>query len=53
MAIAVATDISKVWTHLAPWIAEFGIHFDVTPVVSDAEFAAMWPGVQSAVALAR
>ena len=50
MAIAVAYDIGKVWTHLAPWIAGFDIHFDVTPVVSDAEFAAMWPGVQSSAA---
>ena len=52
MAIAVANDIGKVWTHLAPWIAGFGIHFDVTPVVSDAEFAAMWPGVKSSAASA-
>ena len=52
MAIAVASDIGKVWTHLAPWIAGFCIHFDLPPVVSDAEFAAMWPGVQSSAASA-
>ena len=50
MAIAVASDIGKVWTHLAPWIKGFGIEFEVTPVVSDTEFAAMWPGVQAAAA---
>ena len=48
MAIAVASDLGKVWAHLAPWIKGFGIKFEVTPVVSDAEFAAMWPGVQAA-----
>jgi hypothetical protein len=48
MAIAVASNIGKVWAHLAPWIKGFGIEFEVTPVVSDAEFAAMWPGVQAA-----
>ena len=48
MAIAVASDLGKVWAHLAPWINGFGIKFEVTPVVSDAEFAAMWPGVQAA-----
>jgi hypothetical protein len=47
MAIAVASDISKVWAHLAPWIKGFGIKFEVTPVVSDSEFAAMWPGIQA------
>ena len=52
MAIAVAADIGKVWAHLAPWIEGFGIQFDVTPVVSDAEFAAMWPGVQASAASA-
>lgn len=52
MAIAVAADICKVWAHLAPWIEGFGIQFDVTPVVSDAEFAAMWPGVQASAASA-
>ncbi len=48
MAISVASDIGKVWAHLAPWIKGFGLKFEVTPVVSDAEFAAMWPGVQAA-----
>ncbi|QNJ25603.1 hypothetical protein SynSYN20_01269 [Synechococcus sp. SYN20] len=38
MAIAVASDIGKVWTHLAPWIKGFGLQFEVTPVVSDKEF---------------
>ena len=52
MAIAVAADIGKVWVHFAPWIEGFGTHFDVTPVVSDAEFAAMWPGVQASAASA-
>ena len=52
MAIAVATDLGKVWAHLAPWIEGFGIHFDVTPVVSDAEFASMWPGVRASAASA-
>ena len=47
MAIAVASDIGKVWTHLAPWIKGFGIKFEVTPVVSDSEFASMWPSVQA------
>ena len=51
-AIAVAADIGKVWAHLAPWIEGFGFRFDVTPVVSDAEFAAMWPGVQASAASA-
>jgi len=50
MAIAVASDIGKVWAHLAPWIKGFGLQFEVTPVVSDKEFAAMWPGVQAAAA---
>ena len=49
VAIAAATDIGKVWTHLGPWIKGYGIQFEVTPVVTDAEFASMWPGV-SAVA---
>lgn len=48
MTIAVASNIGKVWAHLAHWIKGFGIEFEVTPVVSDAEFAAMWPGVQAA-----
>ena len=52
MAIAVASDLGKVWAHLAPWIDGFGIHFDVTPVVSDAEFASMWPGVRASAASA-
>ena len=52
MAIAVAADLGKVWIHLSPWIAGFGIHFDVTPVVSDAEFASMWPVVRVSAALA-
>merc|ERR1711893_507399 len=42
VAIAVASDIGKVWAHLGPWIKDFGIQFEVTAVVSDAEFAAMW-----------
>ena len=41
-------DIGKVWAHLGPWIKGFGIQFEVTAVVSDAEFAAMWPGVAAA-----
>jgi hypothetical protein len=45
VAIAAATDIGKVWTHLGPWIKGYGIHFEVTAVVTDAEFASMWPGV--------
>ncbi len=48
VAIAVASDIGKVWAHLGPWIKDFGIQFDVTAVVSDAEFAAMWPMVEAA-----
>ena len=48
VAIAVATDIGKVWAHLGPWIKEFGIEFEVSAVVSDAEFAALWPGVEAA-----
>jgi hypothetical protein len=50
MLIAVASDIGKVWAHLAPWIKGFGIKFEVIPVVSDTEFAAMWTGVQAAAA---
>ena len=50
MAIAVIKYIGKVWTHLAPWMAGFCIHFDVPPVVSDAEFTAMWSGIQSSAA---
>ena len=38
-----------VWTHLGPWIKGYGIQFEVTAVVIDAEFASMWPDV-SAVA---
>ena len=45
VAIAAATDIGKVWTHLGPWIKGYGIHFEVTAVVTDEEFASMWPGV--------
>ena len=40
MAIAVASDIGKVWAHLGPWIKDFGIQFDVTAGF-DAEFAAV------------
>ena len=46
--LRVATDIGKVWAHLGPWIKEFGIEFEVSAVVSDAEFAALWPGVEAA-----
>ena len=28
----------------------YGIEFDVTAVVSDAQFAMMWPGVEAAAA---
>ena len=45
VAIAEATDIGKVWTHLGPWIKGYGIQFEVSAVVTDAEFASMWPGV--------
>ena len=51
VAIAKASDIGKVWTHLGPWIQGFGIQFEVNAVVSDAEFAALWPGVQAAAAV--
>jgi hypothetical protein len=51
MLIAVASDIGKVWAHLAPWIKGFGIKFAVIPVVSDTDFAAMWTGVQAAAAI--
>lgn len=51
VAIAVATDIGKVWAHLGPWIKEFGIEFEVSAVVSDAEFAALWPGVEAAASV--
>jgi hypothetical protein len=51
VAIAVASDIGKVWAHLGPWIKDFGIQFDVTAVVSDAEFAAMWPMVEAAASV--
>jgi len=47
VAIAAASDIGKVWAHLGPWIKGYGIEFDVTAVVTDAEFAAMWPGVKA------
>ena len=39
-------------THLGPWIKGFGIEFEVSAVVSDAEFAAFWPGVEAAAATA-
>ncbi len=48
VAIAKASDIGKVWAHLGPWIQGFGIQFEVNTVVSDAEFAALWPSVQAA-----
>ena len=48
VAIAEASDIGKVWAHLGPWIKGYGIEFDVTAVVSDAQFASMWPGVEAA-----
>ena len=51
VAIAKASDIGKVWTHLGPWIQSFGIQFEVNAVVSDSEFAALWPGVQAAAAV--
>ena len=51
VAIAEASDIGKVWAHLGPWIKGYGIEFDVTAVVSDAQFAAMWPGVEAAAAV--
>ena len=51
VAIAIATDIGKVWAHLGPWIKEYGIQFEVTAVVSDAEFASMWPGVSAAASV--
>lgn len=51
MAIAEASDIGKVWAHLGPWIKGYGIEFDVTAVVSDAQFASMWPGVKAAAAV--
>ena len=46
-AIAVGNDIGKLWAHLGPWIKDFGIQFEVTAVVSDAEVAAMWPMVEA------
>jgi hypothetical protein len=49
VAIAAATDIGKVWTHLGPSIKGYGIQFEVTAVATDAELASMWTGV-SAVA---
>jgi len=51
VAIAEASDIGKVWAHLGPWIKGYKIEFDVTAVVSDAQFAAMWPGVEAAAAV--
>ena len=47
VAIAEASDIGKVWAHFGPWIKVYGIEFDVTAVVSDAQFAMMWPGVEA------
>ena len=47
VAIAEATDIGKVWTHLGPWIKGYGIQFEVSAVVTDAEFASLWPGVST------
>ena len=46
VAIAAASDISNLG-HLGPWIKGYGIEFDVTAVVTDAEFASMWPGVKA------
>ena len=43
-----------VWTFPTvegPWIKDFGIQFEVTAVVSDAEFAAMWPMVEAAASV--
>ena len=51
VAIAEASDIGKVWAHLGPWIKGYGIEFDVKAVVSDSQFAAMWPGVEAAAAV--
>ena len=48
VAIAVASDIGKVWTHLGPWIKYHGIIFDVKAVVTDTEFAATQPSVFTA-----
>ncbi len=48
VAIAVASDIGKVWAHLGPWIKFHGIVFDVHAVVTDTEFAATQPGVFAA-----
>ena len=44
----IAIDIGKVWAHFGPWIKEYCIQFEFTAVVSDAEFASMWPGVSAA-----
>ena len=51
VAIAVASHIGKVWAHPRPWNKDFGIQFEVTAVVSDAEFAAMWPMVEAAASV--
>ena len=32
-------------THLGPWIKGYGIQFEESAVVTDEEFASMWPGV--------
>ena len=49
VAIAVASDIGKVWAHLGPWIKALAFS-SRSAVVSDAEFAAMWPAVEAAAA---
>ena len=51
MAIAAAMDIGNIWTRLRPWIRGYRIQFAVTAVVTDAEFASIWPDV-AAVAYA-
>ncbi len=43
--------MGKVWAHLGPWMQEYGIRFEVSPVVSDAEFASMWLEVSAAAAM--
>ncbi|NDH94798.1 MAG: DUF3303 domain-containing protein, partial [Planctomycetia bacterium] len=51
VAIVQATDIGKVWAHLGPWIKGYGIQFEVNAVVTDREFASMWPAVEAAAAV--
>ena len=51
VAIAIASDLDKVWAHLGPCIKDFGIQFEVTAVMSDAEFAAMWLIVEAAASV--